>query len=85
MTIKNLQDPFPPHKVTLKSINKGICAPSPSKALEYILSIFEDVKVTVDKQRIRSLTITIRCSDQIYNIVKLNFVKDMGRDFLWKD
>jgi hypothetical protein len=85
MNINKLQDPFPPHKITLKSINKGLCAPSPSKALEYIMTIFEDVNVIIDKQRMRSITITIRCSNQMYNIAKLNFVKDMGRDFLWKD
>ena len=85
MNIQNIQDPFPPHKVTLQTINKGLCAPSPSKALEYIMATFDDTAIIVNKQKVRSLTITIKCGDNIYNLIKLNFVKDMGQDFLWKD
>lgn len=84
MKIK-LQDPFSPHKVTLKAIHKGLCAPSPSKAIEYIMATFDNVDIIVNKQRVRSITITIKCGDGLYNLMKLNFVKDMGHDFIWKD
>lgn len=81
----NIIEPFPSHKVTLKTIHKGLCAPSPSKALEYIMATFDDTAIVVNKQKARSLVITIKCGDNIYNLIKLNFVKDMGRDFIWKD
>lgn len=76
-----IQDPFPPHKVKLKSIN----CESPSWALEYILAKFNKVAVTVNKQRVYNIIITIRCGDSMYELIKLDFVKDMGRHFLWKD
>ena len=84
MKIK-LQDPFRPHKVILKSIHKGLCTPSPSKALEYIMAMFDGTTIIVNKQKVRSITLTIQCGDNIYHLMKLNFVKDMGRDFIWKD
>ena len=85
MNIETIQDPFPLHKVTLTTIHKGLCAPSPSKALEYIMTVFDNTGIVVNKQKARSLVITIKCGDNLYNIMKLNFVKDMGRDFIWKD
>ena len=85
MNIKNIQDPFPPHKVRLKSIYDGYRYPSPSKALEYIFLRFKDTDITVDKQKANSITITIRCGDAMYQSIKLHFVKDMGQNFIWKD
>ena len=83
--LKNIPQPFSSHRVTLKSIHQGLCAPSPSKALEYIMTVFDDTAIIVNKQKVRSITVTINFGDNIYNIMKLNFVKDMGRDFIWKD
>ncbi len=81
MNIKQLQEPFPPHKVTLKSATTAY----PSRALNYLVTKYEYVEITVLKQRFRSITIEIRCTDSIYEVIKLDFVKDMGRDYIWKD
>lgn len=78
---RKIRPAFPTHKVTLKSIN----IPPPSRALEYLLAKFEDVTITVDKQRISSITITFHCTRDVYERIKLYFVRDMGRDFIWKD
>ena len=79
--IKNIPPAFTPHKVTLKSLNMD----SPSYALNYLVRKYEGITITVTKQRTSSITIEIHCIDTIYQHIKLNFVKDMGRNFLWKD
>ena len=83
--MKNIPPAFPQHKVTIKAISNGLCAPSPSKAIAYIMNNWEGIPIVVNKQRERSITITIYCSDEQYKFMKLYFVRDMGRDFLWKD
>ena len=79
--IKSIPLAFPSYKVTLKPLNMD----SPSYALNYLVRKYEEVAITVTKQRTRSITIEIHCIDATYELIKLNFVKDMGRDFLWKD
>lgn len=79
--IKSIPLAFPSYKVTLKSLNMD----SPSYALNYLVGKYEGVTITVTKQRTSSITIEIHCIDTIYQQIKLNFVKDMGRNFLWKD
>ena len=85
MSIKYLQDLFPPHRVTIQSIRVGLCAPTPSKALEYIMNKFDKIDIVINKHKVGSLTMTIKCGHDMYNLIKLQFVKDMGADFLWKD
>jgi hypothetical protein len=85
MDINNIPEPFTTHKVILKSIYDGYRYPSPSKALEYIFAKFKDIDIVINKQKTKSITITIRCSDTMYQSVKLHFVKDMGEKFLWRD
>ena len=77
--------PFGPHKVTFKSISKGLCAPPPPKVLEYMSEKFDGIVITVDKQCVKTITVTIVCTDSQYEIIKFNFIKDMGEDFIWKD
>ena len=79
--IKSIPFISPSYKVTLKSLNIS----SPTYALNYLVRKYEDVAITIVKQRTRSITIEIHCIDTIYQQIKLNFVKDMGRDYLWKD
>ena len=73
-----------PHKVTFKCIDKGLCAPSPHRALAHIYRELDGC-VIVNKQRKRSVTITIYCTNAQYEHIKVCFIKDMGEDFLWKD
>lgn len=73
-----------PHKVTLKSIHKGLCAPSPHRAIVYIDRELDGC-IIVNKQRKGSITITIYCSNAQYERMKVCFIKDMGEDFIWKD
>lgn len=76
---------FPPHKVKIKSIYDGFRYPSPSQALEYIMARFPDVDIIINKQHTTSLTIILRCGSIQYKLIKLHFVKDMGKNFIWKD
>lgn len=78
---KNIFDPFPPHKVTLKTIYIS----SPRVALAYLVNSYRDIRIRVLKQYTRSVIIEICCSEDTYEDMKLHFVKDMGDDFLWKD
>ena len=80
-----IQESFSTHKVTLKSIYDGYRYPSPARALNYIVSKFEGAHITIDKQRVNSITITMRCGDTMFQTIKLHFVKDMGASFLWKE
>ena len=79
--LQSVPQPFPPHKVMLKAT--GIS--SPSIALSYIMSRWEDIPIIVNKQRERSIVITIYCSEEQYKLMKLYFVRDMGCDFIWKE
>ena len=79
--LKTFPPPFSTHRVTLKSFSYG----SPSHALRYLVSKYENVKMTVLKQRTSSITIKICCGADLYEQIKLNFVKDMGESYLWKD
>lgn len=81
--IKIISPYFSPHKVTIKSTLAW--SNPPSYALSYILDHYEGVMVTVLKQRVARITIEIHCTDVMYDLIKLNFVKDMGRNYLWKD
>lgn len=76
-----IQPPFSTYKVTIKSLNIS----SPVRALAYLIRDYGEAMMTVEKQRARSITITVRCSNKIYQEMKLRFVKDMGYDFIWKD
>ena len=80
-TLKTFPPPFSTHKVTLKSLSYD----SPSRALRYLMLKYEDINMFVLKQRSSSITIEIHCGANVYEQIKLNFVTDMGRDFLWKD
>lgn len=73
--------PFSTYKVTIKSLNIA----SPARALAYLVRDYGEAMMVVNKQRARSITITVRCSNNIYQEMKLRFVKDMGCDFIWKD
>lgn len=73
--------PFQTYKVTIKSLNLS----SPVRALAYLIRDYGESMIVVNKQRARSITITLRCSNNIYQEMKLRFVKDMGYDFIWKD
>lgn len=83
MDIKNIQL-FSPYRVKIKSIYDGFKYPSPSQALEYIMAKF-DGNIIINKQHAKSLTITLHCESIQYERIKLYFVRDMGRDFIWKD
>lgn len=78
---KKIPPAFPPHKVTIKALHLT----SPSNAIAYIMNNWKDIPIVVNKQRERSIIITIYCSEEQYKFMKLYFVKDMGRDFIWKD
>ena len=82
---KRIRKPFSSHRVIIKTISDGMLAPSPSKALAYIVNNYKDTPIVVNKQRARHIIITICCSDSQYKLMKLYFVKDMGHDFIWKD
>ena len=73
--------PFSTYKVTIKSQSIS----SPSRALAYLIRNYGESMITVNKQRVRSITITLDCSSNIYREMKLRFVKDIGYDFIWKD
>ena len=76
-----IQPPFSTYKVTIKSLNIS----SPARALAYLTTDYGEAMMVVNKQRARSITITLRCSNKIYQEMKLCFVRDMGSDFIWKD
>jgi hypothetical protein len=78
--IKNIPPPFPSHKVIIKSL----CYDSPARALQYLVTHYDAVEIIVLKQRSRSITIKMKCVDSLYELIKLHFIKDMGRDYLWK-
>lgn len=77
------------HKVKLKSIVEwlpnGNCRYAPiNEALKYICS-GGDLPISVIKQRTKSLTISIECSNMVYEKIKLCFVRDVGHKFIWED
>lgn len=81
--LKNMPDPFPPHKVTLKAI---WTRPQPHIALRYLVDNYGDgIGIVVSKHRQNSIVIKICCGEDLYQKIKLNFVKDMGNEFIWKD
>lgn len=69
------------HKVKLKALS----IKSPSSGLAYLTNVFNDVPIIVNTQRTYSITITIHCDNAKYEFMKLNFIKNVGSDFLWKD
>ena len=69
------------HKVKLKTTS----IKSPSSALAYLANVFDDIPIIVNTQRTYSITITIYCDNDKYEFMKLNFIKNVGSDFLWKD
>lgn len=81
--LKTFPPPFSTHKVTLKS-SSSFFQP-PARALRYLVSKYENVNMTVLKQRPCSITIEIHCGADLYEQIKLNFVKDMGESYIWKD
>ena len=80
-TLKKIPPAFPPHKVTIKAISLR----SPSGALAYLDRELDEGYIVVNKQRAKSITITMHCIDSVYEITKKSFIKAMGEDFLWKD
>lgn len=80
-TIKKIPPAFPPHKVTIKAISLR----SPSGALAYLDRELCDGYIIVNKQRDKSITLTMYCGDAHYERMKVCFIKDMGDNFLWKD
>lgn len=79
--LKKIPPPFSSHKVTIRAL--GI--QSPVRTLAYLVRDYGECMITVNKQRAKSITITLRCSNDIYQKIKLRFIKDMGYDFIWKD
>lgn len=73
------------HKVKIEKYSNRVFAHSISESLAYIMKNYEDINITIIKQLPKSLIITITCDDNMYNNIKLNFVKDLGHDFIWKD
>ena len=87
MKIKQIPPAFPSHKVTIKSMKRWngnvYTWTYPCNAIEYLLR--QKVAITVLKQREMSIKILIECSDNIYERIKLDFVRMMGDKFIWKD
>lgn len=87
MKIKQIPPAFPAHKVTIKAIKRWngnvYTWTYPCNAIEYLLQ--QEVAITVLKQREMSIKILIECSDNIYERIKLDFVRMMGDKFIWKD
>jgi hypothetical protein len=82
-TLEEIFEPFPPHKVTIKAI---WTRPRPDAALRYLLREYGDaVNLKVLKQRECSIVVEISCGEDLYQKIKLNFIKDIGNDFIWKD
>ena len=85
--IKQIPPAFPAHKVTIKAIqtwNGHIYTfLSPCSAIDYLCK--KEAVVTIIRQREASIKIIIECSDDIYESLKLNFVRIMGDKFIWKD
>lgn len=88
LKMKQIPPAFPVHKVTIKAIktwNGHIYTfLSPCNAIDYLCKKEEGV-VTIVKQREDNIKIIIECSDKIYELLKLNFVRIMGDKFIWKD
>lgn len=77
------------HKVTLNSISQlnnfgYYYFNSPSGALEYLCKKF-DGQIKVVKHKIKSITILICCENTVYESLKLDFIRNMGDSFIWKD
>lgn len=73
------------HKVKIEKYSDRVFASSVPESLAYIMKNYEDINITIIKQLPKSLIITITCDNDMYNNIKLNFIKDLGHDFLWKD
>jgi len=84
MDIQKTSETLSPHRVTIKDGNLT-WQRQPYEAIRYLVAKLPDTKIIIHKQRMRSITITIYCTDDLYELIKLHFVKDMGRDFLWRD
>ena len=78
---------FPPHKVTIKAIQswngRVYTFMPPCNAIDYLCR--REAAVTIIKQRETSIKIIIECSDDMYERLKLDFVRTMGDKYLWKD
>ena len=85
--IKNIPPAFPLHKVTIKAMKRWngnvYTWTYPCHAIEYLIQ--HEIAITVLKQREMSIKILIECSDNIYERIKLDFVRMMGDKFIWKD
>ena len=85
--ITYIPTPFPVHKVTIKAIKTWnghtYTFLSPCNAIDYLCK--QEVVVTIIKQREASIKIMIECSDDVYERLKLDFVRIMGDKYIWKD
>ena len=85
--IKQTPPAFPMHKVIIKAIqtwNGHIYTfLSPCQAIDYLCK--REAVATIIKQREASIKIMIECSDDVYERLKLDFVRIMGDKFIWKD
>jgi hypothetical protein len=79
--IKKIPPAFPPHKVKIKATTLR----SPSHALAYLDRELESGYIVVNKQREKSISLTLHCGDVVYERLKICFIKSLGCDFLWKD
>ena len=87
--IKKILNPLPPHKVTLKAISNQDAFgceywKSPSKALDYLCKQFGG-QIGVVKHKKKSITVLFCCGNTAYEQLKLNFIRHIGHDFIWKD
>ena len=85
--IKNIPPAFSLHKVTIKAMKRWngdvYTWTYPCHAIEYLIQ--HEIAITVLKQREMSIKILMECSDNIYEHIKLDFVRMMGDKFIWKD
>ena len=85
--IENIPTTFPAHKVTIKAIktwnSRTYAFLSPCRAIDYLCE--REAVVTIMRQREASIKIIIECSDDVYECLKLDFVRIMGDKFIWKD
>lgn len=86
--IKQIPPAFTVHKVTIKAITTWnghmYTFLSPCNAIDYLCEQGEGV-ITIIKQRESSIKIMLECTDSVYELLKLNFVRIMGDKFIWKD
>lgn len=83
--LKKIPPLFPSHKVTIKEHDFYSSVLNPYYALNCLLNNNPNLMVTVLKQRRKSLTIAIHCRNDVYEQIKLNFIRELGGTFLWKD